>query len=91
MPYIVFLVVTATALYFAKWPILVIAALVLLCNGWLWFDSRYPRTPWFLIGFMRGLMGRRWVHRKRCILSTAKTPEASSSYLLALGRYLRPF
>lgn len=54
-----FLIVTAVALYYAKWPILIIAAVVGLFRLWLWFAVRYPLAAWFIIGFIRGLLGRR--------------------------------
>jgi hypothetical protein len=59
------LIVTAIALYFAKWPILILAAIVGLFKMWLWLwlCRRYPRTMYyvaaFLSGFVRGLLGRR--------------------------------
>jgi len=31
--------------------------------GWLWFCDRFPRTAWFVFGFIEGLLGsnrRRW-------------------------------
>ena len=31
----------------------------LLVRGWLWLCYRYPRTMWFVLGFIRGLIGRR--------------------------------
>jgi hypothetical protein len=62
------LIVVAVALYYAKWPILVIAVLVGICKGWGWLSLRYPRTmrivAILLSGFISGLLGgrrrRRW-------------------------------
>jgi hypothetical protein len=58
-PYFVWLIVTAVALYYLKWPVLLIAALVGFVNVWLWLCHRFPRTMWFVSGFLRGLMGGR--------------------------------
>jgi hypothetical protein len=43
---------------YAKWPILIIAATVGLLQGWLWLSRRYPKTMWFILGFLQGLLGR---------------------------------
>jgi hypothetical protein len=58
-PEFIWLLLTAIALYYLKWPILVIAALVGLVNAWLWFCHRYPRTMFILTAFLRGLLRRR--------------------------------
>jgi len=39
-----FLIVTAIALYYAKWPILIIAAIIGIVRGWTWLTYRFPRT-----------------------------------------------
>jgi hypothetical protein len=58
-----FLIVTAVALYYAKGPIFLIAAIVGFVNGWLWLSFRFPRVMFFVnsfvLGFIRGLTGRR--------------------------------
>jgi len=54
-----FLIVTAVALYFAKWPILLIAALVGFFRGLFWLCERYPRTMLVIAALVRGLMGGR--------------------------------
>jgi hypothetical protein len=54
-----FLIVTAVLLYYAKGPILVIAAIVFLGIGAAWMGRRFPLTTIFIVGFLRGLMGRR--------------------------------
>lgn len=59
-PLFAFLIVMAVALYYAKWPILIIAGFILFVRGVAWFGWRFPKTTCFLIGFSRGLMGRRW-------------------------------
>ena len=41
---VVFLIVTAIALYYAKWPILLIAGAVGFFRGLYWLCDRYPRT-----------------------------------------------
>ena len=60
-PYFAFLIVTAVALYYAKGPILVIAAIVGICKAWLYLCHRFPRTMRvvnrFVAGFIRGLSG----------------------------------
>ena len=58
-PYFAFLIVTAVALYFFKWPILILAALIFFCIGWVKLAQRYPLTMMFVLGFLRGLFGRR--------------------------------
>ena len=57
-PYFAWLVVTAVAGYFAKGPILVVAAIVFLAIGAAWMGRRFPLTTVFIVGFIRGLMGR---------------------------------
>jgi hypothetical protein len=58
-----FLIVTAIAYYYLKWPILIIAAIDGFVNGWIWLSYRFPKTMWFvsafLSGFLRGMMGGR--------------------------------
>jgi hypothetical protein len=54
-----FLIITAVLLYYAKMPILVIAAIVIAINVWLWLCRRYPRTMLFVFWFLRGLLGGR--------------------------------
>ncbi len=53
------LIATAVVMYFAKWPILLIAALVGFFRGLFWLCERYPRTMLVLMAFVRGLMGGR--------------------------------
>jgi hypothetical protein len=47
-----FLILTAVALYYLKWPLLVPAAIVLLFRGLFFLTERYPRTI-----FLRGPLG----------------------------------
>ena len=54
-----FLIITAVALYFAKWPILLIAALIGFFRGLFWLGERYPRTMFIILAIVRGLMGGR--------------------------------
>ena len=54
-----FLIVTAVALYYAKWPILLIAALIGFFRGLFWLGERYPRTMLVIAALVRGLMGGR--------------------------------
>ena len=55
------LIATAIACYYARGPILVIAAIVFLTMGAAWMGRRFPLTTIFIIGFLRGLFGsRRW-------------------------------
>ena len=62
-PYFAFLIVMAVALYFFKWPILILAASssssCFFCIGWVKLAQRYPLTMMFVLGFLRGLFGRR--------------------------------
>jgi hypothetical protein len=58
-PLFLWLVATATALYFAKWPILVVAAIVGFCKAWIWLSRRYPRTMYFIAVFIAALIGGR--------------------------------
>ena len=46
-----FLIITAIALYYAKWPILVIATIVFFCRGVLWLCDRFP-----ILCIVRGLI-----------------------------------
>lgn len=57
------LAITAIAYYFAGKLILVIAAFIFFIQGWLWFCRRFPRTAWFVYGFIGGLTGRRRYRR----------------------------
>ena len=57
-PLFVWLIATAVVMYLAKWPILLILALVGFFRGLLWLCDRYPRTMIVLLGFFRGLIGR---------------------------------
>lgn len=58
-PLFAWLFVTAILLYYAKWPILIVAALV----GWVQLCRGYPLltilTAGFLRGVIRGLFSRR--------------------------------
>jgi hypothetical protein len=54
-----FLVATAVALYFLKWPILVVAVLAFFFVGLSWLCRRWPRTMLVVLGFLSGLLGRR--------------------------------
>ena len=54
-----FLIVTAVALYFLKWPILIGAALVGFFASYSWLCRRFPRTMFVIGGFIRGLLSRR--------------------------------
>jgi hypothetical protein len=58
-PLFAWLIVTAIVMYYAKWPILVIAALIGIFRGLLWLCERYPRTMLVIMAFVRGLMGGR--------------------------------
>ena len=58
-PYFAFLLVVAVALYYAKWPILIIAALVGFFRGLFWLCHRFPRTMFVIMAIVRGLMGKR--------------------------------
>jgi hypothetical protein len=58
-PHFAFLIVTAVVMYYAKWPILVIAALVGFFRGLFWLCDRYPRTMFVILAFVKGLMGGR--------------------------------
>ncbi len=53
-PLFAWLIATAVVMYFAKWPILLIAALVGFFRGLLWLGNRYPKT--MLVIAVRGLM-----------------------------------
>ena len=59
MIYFGFLILTAVLLYYAKFQILIIAALVGFFAGWFWLCQRFPRTMIVLTGFLRGLLSRR--------------------------------
>ena len=44
-------------MYFAKWPILIVAGLFGFFRGLFWLCDRYPRTMFAILAFVRGLMG----------------------------------
>jgi hypothetical protein len=52
------LILTAIALYFFKWPILVIAAIVVFFRALFWLTERFPRTMLVVLVIIRGLLGR---------------------------------
>lgn len=58
-PLFAWLVATAVVGYYARNLILAVAALVLFVRGAAWFGYRFPLTTFFLLGFIRGLTGRR--------------------------------
>jgi hypothetical protein len=55
----VWLIVTAMALHYLKWPILIIAAIVGFVRGWLWLCGRFPKTMWVVGVLLSGLLRRR--------------------------------
>ncbi len=57
-PLFAWLIATAVVMYFAKWPILLIAAIVGIIRVYALLARRYPKTMWFLLGVIRGLMRR---------------------------------
>jgi hypothetical protein len=58
-----FVIVTAIALYYLKWPLLILAAIWLLIR----LCRRHPMLAWFTLAFIRGLLsglfGRHWPGR----------------------------
>ena len=59
MIYFGFLILTAVLLYYAKFQILIIAALVGFFAGYFWLCRRFPRTMLVIGGFISGLLSRR--------------------------------
>jgi len=57
-PLFAWLIVTAIVMYYAKWPILLIAALVGIFKGLLWLGQRYPKTMFFILFLFRNLTRR---------------------------------
>jgi hypothetical protein len=57
--YFLFLPIVAVLAYYAKGPILVVAAIVFLAIGAAWMGRHCPLTTIFIIGFLRGLFGGR--------------------------------
>jgi hypothetical protein len=51
-----FLVLTAVALYCAKWPILLTAAIVGVVRGWIWLTLRFPKTMTIVNVFLTALL-----------------------------------
>lgn len=45
--------------YYAKWPILIIAALIGFFRGLYWLCDRYPRTTFVILAIVNGMLGRR--------------------------------
>jgi hypothetical protein len=58
-PYWLWLLLTAVALYYAKGPLLVLAAVVGVLILWVRFALRFPLTAIAVAGFLRGLLGGR--------------------------------
>jgi hypothetical protein len=58
-PLFAWLIATAVVMYFAKWQILVIAALIGFFRGLSWLGERYPRTMFVILAIVRGMMGGR--------------------------------
>jgi len=58
-PEFAWLLATAVAYYYAKWPPLILAAIVGLIHAWLWFCRRFPMTACFVFVFLRALLGGR--------------------------------
>jgi hypothetical protein len=56
-----FLIVTAIVMSFAKWPILLIAALIGFFRGLIWLCQRFPKTMLVVLAIVSGLLssGRR--------------------------------
>jgi hypothetical protein len=52
-----FLIIAALALYYLKWPLLLIAALTGFFAALYWLTSRFPRTMVVIVGFLSGLLG----------------------------------
>jgi len=53
---VAFLVATAVALYFAKWPILIVAGLVGFFRGLFWLCERFPKTMFVIMVIVRPLL-----------------------------------
>jgi hypothetical protein len=60
-----FLIVTAIVLYYAKWPVLIIAALIGFFRGLFWQCERYPRTMLVILAIVRGMIGGRRAPKNR--------------------------
>ena len=52
-------VIAAVVTYYAKWPILIIAALIGFFRGLYWLCDRYPRTTFVILAIVNGMLGRR--------------------------------
>jgi hypothetical protein len=59
MTHFAFLVLVAILIYFAKGPLLVLAALIGFFIGLSWLCQRFPRTMIVIHGFLSGLLGGR--------------------------------
>lgn len=57
-PLFAWLIATAVAMYYAKWPILVILALVGFFRGLFWLCNRYPKTMFVISVILRGFLRR---------------------------------
>ena len=53
-PLFAWLIATAVVMYFAKWPVLVIAALIGFFRGLFWLCERYPRTMLVILALVLG-------------------------------------
>jgi hypothetical protein len=58
-PLFAFLIAAAALWFVFGKAVLVIAAIVFLLIGWVWFCRRWPMTALVIIGFLRGLLGGR--------------------------------
>jgi hypothetical protein len=58
-PYFAFLIVTAVALYYLKWPVLLIAALAGFFIGLNWLCRRFPRTMFVILFIVNALLSSR--------------------------------
>jgi uncharacterized membrane protein (UPF0136 family) len=82
------LTVTAVALYYAKWPILIITGLIGFFRGRQWLSVRFPRTMFVILAIVRGLMGGRRAPKNRNSLAL-RNPGLTleiSAYLSPKGR-----
>ena len=80
-----FLIVTAIVLYYAKWPVLIIAALIGFFRGLFWQCEHYPRTMLVILAIVRGMIGGRRAPKNRNFFGASEP-----GLTLEVAAYLSP-
>jgi len=83
-----FLIVTAIVLYYAKWPVLIIAAPIGFFRGLDWLCERYPRTMLVILAIVREMIAGRRAPKNRnsLVLRNPGLTLEVAAYLSPKGR-----